>query len=61
MRYIIIDDGYLSPLDYLAALPELAPKLPPGARAFATDPQHYDFSSRRCVKDLTLGPITNKM
>ena len=25
-----------------------------GAGAFATDPHHYDFSSKRCIKDLTL-------
>ncbi|MBS2552797.1 hypothetical protein KGQ19_38680 [Catenulispora sp. NL8] len=61
MQYIAIDDGSLSPQAYLAALPELAPNLPPGARAFATDPTHYDFYDRRCVKDLNLGPITHKI
>lgn len=51
---------YVRPLDfdarpYLAVLPELAERLPPGARAFATDPDHYDlYSERRCVKDLKL-------
>lgn len=51
---------YVRPLEfdarpYLAVLPELAERLPPGARAFATDPEHYDlYSSRRCVKDLKL-------
>jgi hypothetical protein len=37
---------------YLARLPELADQLPPGARAFATDPGHYALSGSRCVKDL---------
>ena len=51
---------YVRPLEfdarpYLAVLPELAERLPPGARAFATDPEHYDlYSPRRCVKDLKL-------
>ncbi|MBB4676817.1 hypothetical protein [Crossiella cryophila] len=37
---------------YLDVLPTLADQLPPGARAFATDPDHYDFHGKRCVKDL---------
>ncbi|MER5525054.1 hypothetical protein ABT075_10685 [Streptomyces sp. NPDC002677] len=37
---------------YLVRLPEFAGELPPGARAFATDPDHYDFGGHRCVKDL---------
>lgn len=51
---------YVRPLEfdarqYLEVLPELAERLPPGARAFATDPDHYDlYSERRCVKDLKL-------
>jgi hypothetical protein len=44
--------GIVDPRPYLAKLPELAERLPPGARAFATDPGHYAFSGRRCVKDL---------
>lgn len=46
------DAGIIDPRSYLAKLPELAELLPPGARAFATDPGHYDFHGRRCVKDL---------
>ncbi|MEU9149073.1 hypothetical protein AB0D59_00610 [Streptomyces sp. NPDC048417] len=42
----------VDPGPYLARLPELAGELPPGARAFATDPDHYDFGGHRCVKDL---------
>ena len=58
VRYIRLDDGqgesFLDPREYVARLPELGPRLPPGAREFATDPRHYDFSGRRCVKDLKL-------
>jgi hypothetical protein len=42
----------LDPEPYLCKLPELQDQLPAGARAFATDPDHYDFASVRCVKDL---------
>ncbi|CAL9332620.1 hypothetical protein SUDANB2_00105 [Streptomyces sp. enrichment culture] len=38
-------------------LPSICGDLPPGARSFATDTQHYDFHSRRCVKDLTLRAV----
>jgi hypothetical protein len=61
MQYVTIDDGVLSAQGYLAVLPELAAQLPPGARAFATDPAHYDFHGRRCVKDLNLGPISQRI
>jgi hypothetical protein len=47
-------EPFIDPRGYLDRLPELAGALPPGARAFATDPAHYDFSGGRCVKDLTL-------
>jgi len=58
VRYVDLDGrdgdvtGIIDPRPYLARLPELAEALPPGARAFARDPGHYDFSGRRCVKDL---------
>ncbi|MFD0275613.1 hypothetical protein ACFVHB_17150 [Kitasatospora sp. NPDC127111] len=55
--------GVISPTRYLRQLPELAGSLPPGARAFATDPDHYAFGSMRCTKDLTLhqlGPIEDE-
>ncbi|MBN6058112.1 hypothetical protein JYK22_39690 [Nonomuraea sp. RK-328] len=44
----------LDPRPYLAALPALSAELSEGARSFATDPEHYDFYGRRCVKDLSL-------
>ncbi|GII85287.1 hypothetical protein Ssi03_32770 [Sphaerisporangium siamense] len=50
----------MDPRPYLEALPQLAASLPPGAREFATDPEHYDFYSRRCVKDLALERVTFK-
>ncbi len=60
MEYVNLDaqvgdlSGVLNPAPYLSHLPSISGDLPPGARAFATDPGHYDFRSRRCVKDLTL-------
>jgi hypothetical protein len=45
------------PTDYLSELPGLAPVLPPGAREFAVDKDHYDFFSSRCVKDLKISGI----
>ncbi|GGN03778.1 hypothetical protein [Streptomyces fuscichromogenes] len=62
MRYVEIGTGedrgeaeaavFVDPGPYLARLPELADGLPPGARAFATDPRHYELGGRRCVRDL---------
>jgi hypothetical protein len=42
----------VDPWTYLDVLPSLVDALPGGARAFATDPGHYDFHGQRCVKDL---------
>jgi hypothetical protein len=47
----------LDPQPYLDALPGLSAQLPAGARAFALDPDHYDFSSVRCVKDLRIASV----
>ena len=56
MRYVKVEftrEGtYSDPRPYLQQLPTLANSLPPGARAFATDPEHYNYYGRRCVKDL---------
>ncbi|GAA4580314.1 hypothetical protein GCM10023176_59620 [Micromonospora coerulea] len=56
MRYVSVErtrDGItLDPAKYLRRLPSLADSLPEGARKFATDADHYDFFSQRCVKDL---------
>jgi len=58
MKYVSLtanDMGnVIDPTAYLDQLPSLAAALPEGARAFATDPDHYDFGSKRCTKDLTL-------
>jgi hypothetical protein len=48
---------HLDPREYLRVLPEILPDLPAGAAEFASDPDHYDFSGSRCVKDLTLHRI----
>lgn len=57
MKYVVVEQQgrgsyWHDPSPYLAKLPELLPALPPGARAFAADPQHYDIAAPRCVKDL---------
>ncbi|MGW0373802.1 hypothetical protein ACWDZW_33965 [Streptomyces coeruleorubidus] len=63
MEYINLDaqvgdvSEVLNPARYLSLLPSISGDLPPGARAFATDTDHYDFRSRRCVKDLTLRAV----
>ncbi|NUL01960.1 hypothetical protein HRW07_01565 [Streptomyces lunaelactis] len=63
MEYINLDaqvgglSGVLDPTRYLERLPSLADGLPAGARDFATDPDHYGFSGKRCVKDLELQHI----
>ncbi|MFF8986625.1 hypothetical protein ACF08E_25035 [Streptomyces globisporus] len=49
--------GVLDPARYVSHLPAISGDLPPGALAFATDPDHYDFRSRRCVKDLVLRAV----
>lgn len=53
MRHVRLDP-IIDPTEYLGILKGVAPRLPPGARAFATDAQHYDFYSPRCVKDLSV-------
>lgn len=61
MKYVVVErqpTGYwLDPEPYLAVLPEIAPQLPPGARAFAEAPAHYNFFHTECVKDLWLKAI----
>ncbi|MFD5921133.1 hypothetical protein ACFVYP_31285 [Kitasatospora sp. NPDC058201] len=63
MKYVDLDarvgelTGVLDPGPYLELLPAPSTNLPPGARAFATDPSHYDFAGRRCVKDMTLHQV----
>ncbi|MGW0828735.1 hypothetical protein [Streptomyces sp. NPDC002845] len=64
MKYVRVEPlldryGYhLDPQKYLDALPRIAESLPAGVAAFATDPEHYDFRSPRCVKDLALSEAT---
>lgn len=49
--------GVLDPTRYLDRLPSFSGDLPAGARAFATDTDHYAFGSKRCVKDLTIHAV----
>ncbi|MFF7449659.1 MULTISPECIES: hypothetical protein [unclassified Streptomyces] len=49
--------GVLDPSRYLERLPSISGDLPSGARSFAMETGHYDFHSRRCVKDLTLRAV----
>ncbi|MFB7176313.1 hypothetical protein ACFCYI_01205 [Streptomyces sp. NPDC056257] len=64
MEYINLDaqvgdvSGVISPARYLERLPSLADDLPVGARNFATAPEHYDFSGKRCVKDLEVQSVS---
>lgn len=62
MRLVRTEDqtgeSFIDPTRYLEALPGFSADLPEGARAFATDPEHYNFYGRRCVKDLNLVGIT---
>ncbi|WP_439379327.1 hypothetical protein [Amycolatopsis lexingtonensis] len=62
MRYVRVTRAegaetanFLDPQPYLRELPGLV--LPVGARAFAADPEHYDFYSAKCVKDLRMGQL----
>jgi hypothetical protein len=62
MEYVVVEwqgRGVLShdPAPYLAELPRLRGLLPPGAETFASDADHYDFGSTRCVKDLKFGHL----
>jgi len=63
MRYVSVEftrDGTASdPTAYLEQLPTLASSLPEGARAFATDPEHYNYYGQRCVKDLKPQRLTS--
>ncbi|WP_205474844.1 hypothetical protein [Nocardioides sp. SYSU D00038] len=58
MQYVEVrsdPDGYWYDASrYVEALLGIAEQLPSGARTWASDPQHYDLSSPRCVKDLSL-------
>lgn len=60
MRYVRVEPllnqyGYhLDPDPYLDVLQDMSSGLPAGAMAFVADPEHYNFHSPRCVKDLTL-------
>jgi hypothetical protein len=56
VKHVVVEardhGNFCDPTGYLDLLPAFAEDLPAGARAFATDPGHYDFFGQRCVKDL---------
>ncbi|MBM2615417.1 hypothetical protein JIG36_07545 [Actinoplanes sp. LDG1-06] len=56
IRFTGMGNG-VDPRPYVEALPSFADELPHGARDFATDPGHYDFHGKRCVKDLELREV----
>lgn len=64
MQHIVVRSdsqygGYwLDPGPYLQALPEIVGALPPGSRAHAEAPGHYDFYSGECVKDLKFAQLS---
>ncbi|MGW3726815.1 hypothetical protein [Streptomyces sp. NPDC000851] len=64
MKYVRVEplsDQYgfsLDPQGYLDVLPQLLEELPPGVTAYVTADGHYDFTSPRCVKDLTMRSLS---
>jgi hypothetical protein len=58
LKYVKVDrteTGYwLDPTAYIEWLDATSHSLPVGARSFAADPDHYDFHSGRCIKDLRI-------
>jgi hypothetical protein len=49
------DTGRFDPGPYLARLIDIAPLLPPGAAAFATEAAHYDYYAFRVADDVAPG------
>lgn len=65
MRYVIaepsVDGGFwVDPRPYLDWLERHAEELPPGARAFAVHPEHYDFSHEWCPRGVTLARMSTR-
>lgn len=62
MKYIEVrrlPEGFMLDASvYLDRLDEIAQDLPPGAGRFATDEDHYDFYSGRCIKDLRIERVS---
>jgi hypothetical protein len=52
---------WTDPRAYISELAKFSSSLPEGARKFAVQPGHYDFSSPRCVKDLKLEGVPQKV
>ncbi|WP_156769476.1 hypothetical protein [Nocardia sp. 852002-20019_SCH5090214] len=64
MKYVKVEETaigfHLDASRYLYALGDLQEHLLPGAWLFASDSDHYDFHSLRCVKDLNLQSISQQ-
>jgi hypothetical protein len=64
VRYATVqfsDDGTMTDvLPYLEWLGAHADELPPGARAFALDPEHYDFSHEWCPRSASFDRMSTR-
>ncbi len=64
MRYASVqfsDDGTMTDVrPYLEWLDAHADELPPGARAFALDPEHYDFSHEWCPRSASFDRMSTR-
>ncbi len=64
MRYVTVessDGGTMTDIrPYLEWLTEHADELPPGARAFALHPEHYDFSHEWCPRSASFDRMSTR-
>lgn len=64
VRYVKVEStggGSLTdPQDYLKWLAQHAEELPHGARAFATQPEHYDFSHQWCPRSASVDRMSTR-
>ncbi|MBL0888728.1 hypothetical protein [Myceligenerans indicum] len=64
VRYVKVEStgggSWTDPRDYLDWLAEHADELPPGARAFATHPEHYDFSHPWCPRSASFDRMSTR-
>ncbi|MBE1875391.1 hypothetical protein [Myceligenerans pegani] len=64
MHYVKVETtgggSWTDPRDYLDWLGEHADELPPGARAFATHPEHYDFSHQWCPRSASFDRMSTR-
>lgn len=64
MRYVKVEStgggSMADPREYLEWLAEHAEELPPGARAFATHPEHYDFGHQWCPRGASFDRMSTR-